>query len=478
MGSLSPWSKVEGPVADTSPDLVCPVCGGRGSEAFCPRDGQRRIPPAAIDSDDPLIGKLLAGRYAIERRLGQGGMGAVYLATQALVERKVVVKVMRSDTDADEVVRGRFLREARAASRVTHPNVITIYDFGYTDEGMAYLVMELVDGPSLADIMEADERLPWRRAASVVAQAARALEAAHRAGIVHRDIKPGNVMLTTNDDGTELVKVLDFGVARVQDSGDARLTRTGAVMGTPAYMAPEQVAGREVGPQADIYALAAMLFDLVTGQLPFDGKNVTDVLLKHLSAQPPTMRSVATDIDVPEALEALVARCMAKAPGDRPQSAGAVAAELERIASGQGAQPPAATPTVNALALEVTGEAPSSPSGGVDVVAPAAIPVETAVPTVDPVAVASVTKDAPTKRATRRWWALGLWFVVAAAAVVALLLRPGDEVEERDALAGTAEEVTERSDDARADEPRAPALPPIPRPRGLRLDGLPIEETP
>ncbi len=501
----------EGLLDDTTPELVCPACGMRGLEAYCPNDGQRRVLRDAIESGDPLVGKVIDGRYAIERRLGQGGMGAVYVATQLLVERRVVVKVMRADTGYDETIRGRFLREARAASRVTHTNVVTIHDFGYTDDGMAYLVMELVQGPSLADVLDVEERLPWRRAAHIVAQVARALEAAHRVGIVHRDVKPGNVMLARDEGGGEIAKVLDFGVARVLDAGDARLTRSGAVMGTPAYMAPEQAAGREVGPAADVYALGAMLFDLVTGQLPFSGQNITDVLLQHMAARPPTMREVAPEAAAPGAMEVLVRRCLEKRPERRPGSAMEVADELDRIVREDGAgevQGVLGDEANEAFPLLETGEAaaatrerPLATRTGRPGVAPTGMAAEPPLGTAASAVVAAATAQgleiatpsANARRGASRW-ALAVWLVVAAVAVIALILRigagdPEPRVAEGESTQAAASGGDVRGADADGGEgretaktgvPAAPPAPPpppaIPAPRGLRLDGLPVEE--
>ena len=260
----------------------------------------------------------LAGRYKLGEVIGRGGMGTVYRATDLVLGRPVAVKVLLGQlADSDPLNVERFAREARAAAGLSHRGVVAVYDAG-VDAMTRYIVMELVDGQSLEAILREQGRLDPDRAAEIVAQVADALAAAHAAGLVHRDIKPANVMVA--DDGS--VKVLDFGIARAMDS--PTLTQASAVLGTAAYMSPEQALGQRVDERSDIYSLGCVLYALLAGHPPFRGDSAAAILGQHANLEPPALA------DVPPKLHAVVLSMLSKAPGDRPQSAAAVRDRLRR----------------------------------------------------------------------------------------------------------------------------------------------------
>ena len=285
--------------------------------------------PAAAE---PLPGSTL-GQIRLIEPIGSGAMGTVYRAWQAGMEREVAVKLLRADLAGDPQLRRRFLREARAAARLAHPNIVCVHLVGETESGSPYLVMEHLDGTSLEDVLEQEGALPPGRALAIARQIASALAEAHAGGVVHRDLKPANVVLVERRGVGELVKILDFGIAKLAGgallAGDAsRLTRTGTVFGTPHYIAPEQAQGAAVDGRADLYSLGVLLYRMLSGRLPFDGSAVA-VLLAHISRPPPELSELAPQID--PRLAALVMRCLAKQPGARPASAEELAAALDEI---------------------------------------------------------------------------------------------------------------------------------------------------
>ncbi len=268
-------------------------------------------PPPEVD---PLVGTTLADRYRITHRLGDGGMGSVYLAEHTTLGKRVALKLLKPEFNDDANLVERFFREARATAAIQHENVVDILDFGQTP-GYAFFVMEPLSGCELADLIGRGRRLPWTRVKSIMIQIVRALAAAHAAGIVHRDMKPGNVFLIDRGGTPDFVKVLDFGIAKIDDG--VRLTQAGTVFGTASYMAPEQATGGEVDGRADIYAVGCMLFEALTGQLPFPGDNFMKVLNQHIREPPPRLRDVAPKLELPPGVEELVAKALEKLPWDR-----------------------------------------------------------------------------------------------------------------------------------------------------------------
>jgi serine/threonine-protein kinase len=274
-----------------------------------------------------LTETLAEGRYRIERALGHGGMAVVYLANDEELDRRVAVKVLAENLANDETFRARFLQEARFAGRLSHPNIVHVYDAGET-EGRPFIVMEYVPGATLAQC----ETLPPHEAVALVLQACAGLQHAHEAGLVHRDLKPANLLL--REDG--VLKIADFGIARAAEA--TRLTQLGTILGTAAYLSPEQAAGEEVTAATDIYSLGAVLYELLTGQLPYRFESLGELALKQRDGVITPVRDI--DPRVPEPVEAAVMHCLARDPQFRPASAAELAQELA------GASDPAAKPPV------------------------------------------------------------------------------------------------------------------------------------
>ena len=293
----------------------CPTCNNRYPADFvvCPRDA------AALDVDmdseaDPLIGQIIAGTYRIMRVIGEGGMGKVYEAQHLrLGHRKVAIKVLHPEFSRDRDVVSRFQREAESASSITHPNVIQVFDVDTTADGRPFLVGEFLEGEELGDHLERVGKLDIGTAVNLARQVCRALGAAHERGVVHRDMKPENVFLTKQHEAVH-IKVIDFGISK-SGQGETNLTRTGMIIGTPAFMAPEQARGDKVDVRADVYATGALLYTMLTGKRPFDSDDPTATLTLVLTADPERPR--ALDPNIPEGLELVVQRAMAKNAADR-----------------------------------------------------------------------------------------------------------------------------------------------------------------
>jgi serine/threonine-protein kinase len=284
---------------------------------------------------DPLIGMTIGGRFLVESRIGAGGMGVVYRARQVGMDRNVAVKMLLRELAHDEKVVQRFKIEALAVSRLSHPNTIRIFDFGQLDDGTLYFAMEFLEGRSLEQALRQDKAFPARRTLHVIGQIASSLTEAHKKGIVHRDLKPDNVFLTQVGNDEDYVKVLDFGVAKLREA-DARqgtLTQAGVIFGTPRYMAPEQCRSMAVDHRADLYAIGVIAYEMLTGQAPFEAENPLAILIQHVQEPPKPLAVVRPDIEVPEEVEALVMKCLEKAPGERFQTAGELAAEASRLAT-------------------------------------------------------------------------------------------------------------------------------------------------
>lgn len=294
----------------------------------------RRVPPGsaatiltAVETQQPdMNGKVIASQFRISKLLGQGGMGSVYLAEQIEMGRQVVVKLMNPAQMGSADLEERFRREAKAVAQLNHPNVVQVYVFGRTDDGQLYLAMEFVPGHTLTQLLAERAPLPEARALRILDQMCSALIEAHALGLVHRDLKPDNVMLTDRHGTPDYVKILDFGIAKMLDSPDAKLTRTGAIFGTPQYMAPEQATSRPVDQRTDIYALGLILYEMISGQMPFTAPTAIEYLMKHVNEPvlPPT-RKVSGLVLLPRT-EAIVMKCLAKAPDQRFQSV----SELQR----------------------------------------------------------------------------------------------------------------------------------------------------
>jgi serine/threonine-protein kinase len=305
--------------------VTCPTCrqAHDSSVDVCPADGTALAPP------DPMLGRVLGERYRLLLRIGEGGMGTVYRAEHVVLGRRMAVKVLRPEYSGDEDLVRRFQREAVAASRIGQENIVDVVDFGRTREGNLYFVMEELPGVSLASVLAAEGSLALDRAGRLLAQVCRALAAAHAHGIVHRDLKPDNVIVVQREDGTEHVKVVDFGISKSGTDGGDRLTHAGTIIGTPEYMAPEQGAATTVDHRADIYAFGILAYELSTGTIPFQGPTAIATLLEHQTRppEPPSKRRPGMPAD----LERMILRALAKKPEERQQSMAEVAEELSHV---------------------------------------------------------------------------------------------------------------------------------------------------
>lgn len=282
---------------DCAVTKVCPTCAAQHEDSliFCPLDGAvLRTDP----SDASLIGTILADRYLITALLGEGGMGVVYRAQHVKLPREAAIKVMHGALTQDPDALARFQREAAAAaaaSKVEHDAIARVFDFGETPQGLVYLAMEYLDGPTLKQLLAQQGPLPLPRVAALVHQIAAGLEAAHRQGIVHRDLKADNVLVVPTRGGGEQAKIVDFGIAKAIGAGERALTRTGFVVGTPEYMRPEQLLGDTVDHRSDVYALALLAYHLLTGEMPFDTRTPDRGLMARLTSDPRPLETVRPD---------------------------------------------------------------------------------------------------------------------------------------------------------------------------------------
>ncbi|EYF03936.1 serine/threonine protein kinase [Chondromyces apiculatus] len=301
------------------------------------------IPPPAelIDerqpgATDPYIGTTFDHRYKIERLLGEGGMGFVYLARHKVIDKKVAVKVLRAELARDEEIFERFVQEARAASSVGNPHIVDVSDFGDLPDGSKYFVMEYLEGSSLSQIIDGPGEITVDFIYKVSLQMADGLAAAHSGGIVHRDLKPDNVYVVRRGKDAEFVKILDFGIAKVTTDAESRLTRAGAVFGTPHYMSPEQAAGAPIDLRTDIYSMGVMLYELGSRQLPFTADNFMGILTQHMYKAPVPLRALLSGPGptCPPALEAIILKCLSKKPESRYQTMAELREDMETARSG------------------------------------------------------------------------------------------------------------------------------------------------
>src|SRR5256714_8445527 len=312
---------------------TCPTCGRQYADTntLCPLDGAVLKRPGR---EDQLIGQVLAGKYRIEEKLDEGGMGCVYRATHVLMEKTVAVKVLHPALAADDKIVARFTREAKAASRISHPHAINVTDFGESEKGVVYMVMEFLRGRTLKDIIRAGGPLPLARTVEIIRQVAGALDDAHAEGVVHRDLKSDNIMLEEVAGGGDWAKVLDFGIAKIQqdvDQTDPGLTAPNLIIGTPQYMSPEQCSqASRIDARSDIYSFGVILFEMLAGHVPFTGDSPTAIMMKHLQEPPPSVLDERKDL--PAGVGRVVARALAKRPEDRFQKAGEMADALAAAA--------------------------------------------------------------------------------------------------------------------------------------------------
>ncbi|HBB95745.1 MAG TPA: hypothetical protein DC054_10175 [Blastocatellia bacterium] len=324
---------------------TCPVCGKEYSDTstLCPID-------AAVlqRTSDPLVGQTLAGKYSIEKLIKRGGMGAVYVGKHVLMDKTVAIKVLHPSLALDDDVVARFSREAKAASRISHPHAVSVTDFGESENGVVFLVMEYLDGQTLKDVIKADGPMALDRVVEIVRQVAGALDVAHQQGVVHRDLKSDNIMLSQTNGG-DWAKVLDFGIAKIQQAEGARdvdITAANLVIGTPQYMSPEQCS--QSGPidaRSDIYSFGIIIYEMLAGRVPFTGESPTMIMMKQVQDPPPSILEIRPEVGT--GLAQVISKALAKQPADRFQTAGELSeAVADAAKASESSELTAAPPTV------------------------------------------------------------------------------------------------------------------------------------
>jgi serine/threonine protein kinase len=384
-----------------SDEAYCPACNQSFSldHEFCPNDGVKLVKLKA--GPDMLIGRVFDNRYEIRSALGHGGMGTVYRAWQRSIDRDVAIKVIHPKLATVRAVAKRFLREARLSSRLGQANIVNVYDFGQSEDGILYFVMELLRGHTLSKELESQKPLALRRIVTITAQICDGLDHAHTQGIIHRDLKPGNIVILDEPPGRDAIKLLDFGLAKSLVADQTSLvTQTDALLGTPLYMPPEQILGKPTDQRADLYSLGCILFQMASGRPPFVGDNINITLASHVQAVPPPL-----PLAVPPSLVALITKLMMKDPADRVATAREVRALIEQIAL------PATTgehPLADSIPMVSLSMLQSSSVASVGPIAPSTTEPNLQAPPISGLSIAP--------RARRRWW-LPLLALVAVGAI-------------------------------------------------------------
>lgn len=323
--------------SDQADSKICLIChkAVSATHSKCPDDGGDLI----NTKQDRLIGETFANRYKILSVVGQGGMSTVYKAQHTYMDRIVAVKLLHPHLVSDPISVQRFQQEAKAAASLCHANIITVFDFGVTEDGLAFLVMDYLEGPSLGDLLDRAGAVPPDEAVDIFRQVLKGLCHAHRKGVVHRDLKPRNLVLAIDEDGTVQVKIVDFGIAKIspQDGSESQhLTQTGEVFGSPIYMSPEQCSGLSLDLRSDIYSWGCVMFETLTGAPPFLGKNAVETMSMHVNDDPPDFKSISPTAVIPKELQDVVFGCLRKDPKKRFQTAAEV---LEALPTPGGIQP-------------------------------------------------------------------------------------------------------------------------------------------
>ena len=395
---------------------VCTQCGTEypANARFCEIDGTALRSAGAEQGD--MVGTIVAERYHIMKKLGEGGMGQVYLAEHVKMGRKSALKVMHPGMVKDVDAISRFNREAANASRISHPNVAAVYDFGETADGVIFLAMEFVDGPPLTKVIEQAGALPPKRAATIVYQAAEALAVAHDLGIVHRDLKPDNIMVAKTRDGGDLVKVVDFGIAKAANSDAQKVTKTGLVVGTPEYMSPEQLAGDKLDGRSDIYSLALVAFNMLTGTLPFPSDSAQESMIMRLTDRPKPLAEMRPEISWPAEVQAVMDKALEREAALRYQNATEFGRDLQRAIE---RMPVTVAAEMGTQMIQVPPTRVAPPAGEViphtsSVAKPVAAPLGT-VSVPSPVSAPSVTQAAAPAKSSNKVALVGGGVVLVAA---------------------------------------------------------------
>ncbi len=427
----------------------CPQCRAKYATGvhLCPVDGAVLLPDVVLETSELTAG-VTVGEYVVEAKLGEGGFGIVFRAVQPLIGKQVAIKVLNRQCSADPAMVSRFVSEARAVNQIRHQNIIDIFSFGQLPDGRHYYVMELLDGVPLDRYLASRGRLSLAEALPILRPLARALEAAHAKGITHRDLKPENIFVARDADGAPFPKLLDFGIAKLlQPDGPVQhKTVTGAAMGTPHYMSPEQCRGRDVDHRADTYAFGIILYQLLTGRLPFNGQGFMEIAFKHSVEVPaPPSKHVP---GLPPALDAQVLAFLEKEPDKRPQSIVAAVRAIEELAATVGDVPSVTPSTPNT--------APNPQFATAPTLAPGDVPTQVR-----------------SRRAPVKWLAAG-GALVAAAVVAFVALRPDASApppEEPVVVAVTGSAAAPATEPPASDSPATP--PPASEPLPERAEPPP-----
>ena len=447
----------------------CPKCFEKfdGELRRCPNDGEKLV----LVADQDLVGKVLDDRYRILSKLGEGGMGTVYVAEQAMIGRKVALKVLRGAMVQDESSVKRFLVEAKAIASLTNAHTITLHDFGVTAEGLLYYTMALLDGSPLSDVIKSDAPMDYVRCAKLLLQTSKSLQEAHDKGILHRDLKPDNLFVTWSKEG-EHITVLDFGIAKLSDPSAETITKTGMICGTPAYLSPEQAQGYPAVPASDLYALGIIFYEMLAGEPPFSDTTAMRILMKHISEVPKAVSVKNPDVQVPASIERFLLRALAKNPAERFLTVEAFRSAIEEAlrdakASGETSSLPSLGTSAQGL-RSITADLSEGLS-------PGTVPMD-----VDPMAGTMVTELEPIVRAgssstdtepepvpsfaaTPRWrtWAALAAVVAAAAALLVWSPWTGGPEPEPSAVASTEKQRPVDEVDARSIPEQDPAPLPV-----------------
>jgi serine/threonine-protein kinase len=321
---------------------VCPVCGNEYSNTstLCPVDGE-----VLKNIGDPLVGQTLAGKYLIEELIKTGGMGSVYRGKHVLMDKRVAIKVLRPSLAVDDDVVARFSREAKAASRISHPHAVNVTDFGESENGVVFLVMEYLDGETLKEVIRQDGAMLLARTAEIVRQVAGALDAAHEQGVIHRDLKSDNIMLSQTNGG-DWAKVLDFGIAKIQQrrkvSGHRHHRRKSGYRHAAVHVTGTMFTIRPIDARSDVYSFGIIAYEMLAGRVPFTGESPTIIMMKQVQDEPPPISEFRPDL--PVAVEKIISRALAKQPDDRFQSAGELSRALAEASEGSVVAAPATVP--------------------------------------------------------------------------------------------------------------------------------------
>ncbi len=448
----------------------CGVCGRATSTTESASDPNLAAQPV-------MIGRVIAGRYRIQDKLGEGGMGAVFKAEQISLKRTVAVKLLRPEMASSQLLLRRFNAEAEAVAKLSHPNTVNIYDFGQDTDGALFIAMEFIEGQSLRHVIHREAPLSLRRALSIALQVSSSLTDAHSRSIIHRDLKPDNVMVQQRGREKDIVRVLDFGIAKLRDENrqsQLAMTQAGDMLGTPQYMAPEQIRAETIDGRTDVYALGCLLYEMITARLPYEAPTIMSLLSKHLMevAVPPSQRR--PDLALPPAIDHLILSAMAKDPKLRPstmEAFGEQIAELLATLPAETAQSTAQRPVPSAVLPSVAtpaaysafgppgaGPAPSYATHGPQMPAPAASTPAFAPPSAPP---PGSPQAVPTQHTRGGGSNKALWIVLAA-----LLVASGGVAIVMAMRSTPAAETTpaEPAEPADTDPPATPATPPVPAP--------------